>query len=52
MRVALVLLSVSGAAAFGGIEYLLNGGGFDQSAVPKDSKGRSGAYNVVTKTQK
>ena len=34
MRQALLLLSLCGAAAFGGIEYLLNGGNYDQNPQP------------------
>ena len=65
MRQALLLLSLCGAAAFGGIEYLLNGGNYDQNpqpwasgwqmpAVPGVGAGVpvSGAYQVHTQTER
>ena len=66
MRLALVLLSLSGAACFGGIEYLggagdpkggaaHNGNGFfDQAGLPFGANGRpaTGAYSVSMQTSK
>lgn len=68
LRLALAVLSLSGAASFGGIEYLggaadpqggvpHNGNGFfNQAGLPFGSNGRpgsgGGAYNVVTQTSK
>ena len=68
LRLALAVLSLSGAASFGGIEYLggtqdpqggvpHNGNGFfNQAGLPFGSNGRpgsgGGAYNVAFQTSK